>query len=117
MAVSPSYIDFIKDLFSSYGDISVRKMFGGAGVYRDGRMFALIADDELWLKADDDTRAAFEAASAERFSFVSKGEPRSMSYYRAPEEMFDDPDILRDWADRAMAAAMRAPKPKPKTKK
>lgn len=36
-----------QDLFSGLGDIRVRKMFGGGGVYYDGRMFALLADNEI----------------------------------------------------------------------
>ena len=62
MAPSTSYLDHIKDLLSPFGEITIRKMFGGAGVYCDGAIFAITGDDDLWLKVDDVTRAEFEAA-------------------------------------------------------
>ena len=108
MAASKNYTDFIKELFAGFGEISVRKMFGGAGVYCDGAIFAIIGDDDLWLKADDKTRTSFEAAGYEPFTVEMKGKTASMSYYAAPEEIFDDEEALREWGGLAMAAARRA---------
>ena len=108
MAASASYIDFIKDIFSPFGDISVRKMFGGAGVYCDGMFFAIIGDDDLWLKVDDETRAEFEAAGLKPFEVEMNGKKGTMSYYNAPEEIFDDEDALQHWAALAMGASRRA---------
>ncbi len=109
MAASASYIEFIKDLFSPFGDISVRKMFGGAGVYCDGIFFAIIGNDDLWLKVDDVTRAEFESHGLDPFTIEMKnGRTGAMSYYEAPEDIYDDADILKYWADLALSAAYRA---------
>lgn len=118
MPVSASFIAFIKDVLSPFGEISVRRMFGGAGVYCDGLFFAIIGDDDLWLKVDDDTRAAFEAKGLAPFVFASKaGVSGQMSYYSAPQDIFDDEDELRHWVGLALSAAERAAaKKKPKRK-
>lgn len=118
MAASASFIEYVKDLFAPFGDIIVKKMFGGAGVYCDDLFFAIIGDDDLWFKADDETRDAFSASGCERFSFEMKdGRIGEMSYYSAPEEIFDDHDALRLWTTRALDAARRSKKPKPKKKR
>ncbi len=88
-------------------------MFGGWGIYKDAVMFALIAYDTLYLKVDDQNRPAFEAQGLQPFTYAGKGRPIQMSYYEAPSEGFDDPEILCDWARAAFAAALRA---KPKRK-
>ncbi len=111
MAPSASYLDYIKDLFSPFGDITVRRMFGGAGVYCDGAIFAIIGDDDLWFKADDASRAEFETAGLTPFEVEMNGKTGTMSYYNAPEEVFDDNDALRRWTRLAIGAAARATKP------
>lgn len=104
-------MDYVKDLLAPFGDISIRKMFGGAGVYCDGAFFALLDDDEIYLKVDDVSRAEFEARGLERFRFEMKdGRVETMSYYNAPEEIFDDAGELKRWIDLALGAAYRAKK-------
>lgn len=118
MPVTDSFIEYAKDLFAPFGEISVRKMFGGAGVYCDGVFFAIIVDDEIFLKADDISRPEFEALGLEPFRFEMKdGRVESMSYYNPPEDIFDDADELKRWTDMALGAAYRARKPAKKTKK
>ena len=58
MAKPPDpFHEFVIELFAPMGPVSVKRMFGGAGVFRDGLMFALIADDTLFLKTDAALRA------------------------------------------------------------
>lgn len=114
---SASHLDYLKDLFSPFGTITVRKMFGGAGIYCDGAIFAITGDDDVWLKVDDVTRAEFEAAGLEPFRFeYDKGKSMTMSYYNPPEEVFDDHDALAHWTGLALGAAARAKKPAKKKK-
>ncbi len=53
MPVSDDFLNYVLDQLSAWGSVSVRRMFGGAGLYREGRMFGLIADDVVYLKVDD----------------------------------------------------------------
>ena len=117
MAASASYIDYIKDLFAPFGAITIRKMFGGAGVYCDGAIFALIGDDDLWFKVDDVSRAEFEEAGLYPFEIEMIGKKGTMSYYCPPEEIFDDHDVLRHWTELALGASLRGKKPKKKSVK
>jgi DNA transformation protein len=84
-------------------------MFGGAGIFRDGVMFALIVDDTLYFKADDSNRRDFEAEGLAPFSYETKnGRNTIMSYWRCPDRLFDDPDEMAAWAGKALAAARKA---------
>mgnify|MGYP001217456778 CR=1 FL=1 len=111
MAPSASYLAYVKDLFSPFGEITTRRMFGGAGVYCDGLIFAIVAQDDIWLKADKETADEFSAAGSQPFTIEMKGKTGTMSFYSAPEDIFDDEGALRRWAELALAAAARARKP------
>jgi DNA transformation protein len=87
-------------------------MFGGAGIYRDGLMFGLVAGDDVYLKADDETRERFREAGCRCFVYEKDGKTVEMSYWSVPDEAMDDPELLRRWADLACGAALRAKRPK-----
>ncbi|MBI1866700.1 MAG: TfoX/Sxy family protein [Methylocystis sp.] len=100
--------DRIEELFAPFAAVSVKRMFGGHGVYADGLFFALEADGEIYLKADATTQALFEAAGARRFVYQGAKRPVAMSYWRLVDAAFEDEDELRHWAGLALAAARRA---------
>lgn len=113
------YIEFLQEVFDQFGPITARKMFGGYGVYHQGLMFALVADDTLYLKADAETIPLFEQEGLEPFEYDKNGKVMKMSYYLAPEEIMDDPDLAMLWGQRAFQAALRAKasrKPTPRKK-
>ena len=121
MSASPEFCEHVTDLLSGFGPVSIRRMFGGAGLFRDGLMFALIVNDTLYVKVDETTRAGFEAEGMGPSTYPRKGETAALGYYQAPEAAMDDPDVLRDLARDAFAVALRAQarkkKPAAKTKK
>ena len=84
MTARDGFIEQLKDALHGLGPVSVRRMFGGAGVYADGVMFGLIADDTLYLKADDATKRAFEAEGLDPFAYEGRGKVIAMSYWRIP---------------------------------
>ena len=99
----------MKEQMAGLGALSVRRMFGGAGVFSEGLMFALVVDDVLFLKADETTKPAFESEGLEPFTFGAKGGKRTvMSYWRAPARCLDDPDEMASWGRKAQNAARRA---------
>ncbi len=115
MAVSPEYRDYVQELLAPLGPVSIRRMFGGAGVFYDEVMFALIAGETLYLKVDDETRPDFEAAGQGPFTYQRSEGPRALqSYYRLPDELLDETDELLVWARRAVDAALRAQAAKPR---
>lgn len=109
MAVSAGFKEFLIESLAGLGPVAIRHMFGGGGVYADGVMFGLIADDVLYLKADDGNRGDFEAEGMAAFVYSTKdGHNTIMSYWRCPERLLDEPDEMVVWAQRALAAARRS---------
>ena len=102
-----SFTSYLRDLFTELGPVSLRKMFGGQGLYHDGVIIGLVIGDELVLKTDADTRAAFEAAGGEPFVYLGKGKPVVMSYLSPPAEAMESPLAMHPWARLAYEAAAR----------
>ena len=99
----------IEEMFSALGPVTIKRMFGGKGVYYSGRIVAVEVRDEMRLKADAVTAPAFEAAGATQWTYEGKGgKPVKMPYWTVPEDSFDDPEIMARWVRMAYAAALRA---------
>ena len=107
MPVSPSFQTFVVDQLSRVAQrVRARRMFGGVGIYAGNVFFALIADDTLYFKVDDSTRAEFEARQMGAFQpYGPSGEV--MQYYQVPDGLLEDVEALRPWAEKALAAAAR----------
>lgn len=104
MAVSDEQIAFVRDLFSGLGPITTRKMFGGLGIYSDGRIFAiLMSDGMLKLKGAGSMVETLDAAGWDRWTYTrDNGVSSSMPYWTMPDALLDDPDEACDWARRAL---------------
>jgi DNA transformation protein len=108
MVASDSFAEFLREQLEPLGRVSMRRMFGKTGVFCDGVMFGIVADNMLYLRVDDDNREAFEeAASSPPLNYRKGGSTIDLSFWRAPERLFDEPDELLDWARIALAAARR----------
>ncbi len=104
--------EFIRELFAPFGPVTVKRMFGGAGIWSEGLMFALVFDGAIFLKVDATSIPDFEREASKPFVYTrakSKGRVgrASLSYWRLPERLYDDPDELAVWAARALAVAER----------
>lgn len=108
MANSPDFLGHVNELLATAGQVVARRMFGGHGIYLDGLFVAIVDDDELYLKADDMTRAVFDAASCASFVYAKDGKNMTMNYRRAPDDAMDAPHLMLPWARLALAAAVRA---------
>jgi DNA transformation protein len=105
----------IRELFVEFGPVSVRRMFGGAGVFVEDRMIGLVSREVIYLKADEATIPDFEREGLAPFGYSTKnGERKLTSYWRIPDRLYDDPEELARWARSAHAVAMRAAKRRPK---
>ena len=115
--MSRANLDHLHDLFSAFAPITMRAMFGGHGVYRDGVILGIVIDDVLYLKVDDATRVNFAAAGCAPFVYEAKGRAIPMSYWNVPDEALDSPQDFRPWAQLAWEAALRKPVAKKKAPK
>jgi DNA transformation protein len=108
VVASDSFAEFLHEQLAPLGRITLRRMFGKTGVFCDGVMLGMVTDNTLYLRVDEGNRAAFEEARAfPPLSYEKKGESIDLSFWRAPERLFDEPDELLDWARLALAAARR----------
>jgi DNA transformation protein and related proteins len=98
--------DFIRELFAEFGEVSIKRMFGGQGLYAGSLMFGLVADAVIYLKADETTSPAYAAENCAPFGFETKHGRRVLtSYWRLPDRLYDEPAELAQWARSALAVA------------
>jgi DNA transformation protein len=112
--------DFLVDLFSDFGPVTIRPMFSGFGISVDGINFALALRAGLYFRADEETIPQFEAEGSNPFQYQTRAKTVTVnSYWQLPARLFDDPEDLTDWARAALAAAQRAAvkKKRPKARK
>jgi len=114
LRVTPEFRDFVLDQLAGLAELRSRRMFGGVGLYSGERFFGILAADELFFKVDDNNRAGYEAAGSEPFRPVLD-RPVSMSYWRVPLEVLEDPAELVAWARAAVAAASRVRRKPPRS--
>jgi DNA transformation protein and related proteins len=97
----------VLDQLEELGDVMPRSMFGGVGLYRDGLFFGIVAGDVLYLKANDETRGAFEAAGSQPFK-PYPDRSGTMQYYAVPVNVLESALELAQWSRRALDVAARA---------
>ncbi len=100
------FVEYLQEVFIDFGEIHARKMFGGHGIYHQGVMFGLVADDTLYLKVDTESAKEFEAKGLGPFEYDNGEKLIKMSYYLAPEEILDDPQEAAIWARRSYEVAL-----------
>jgi DNA transformation protein len=109
MGVSDEFVAFVVEQLAGWGAVSVRRMFGGAGLYREGTMFAVIADDVAYLKVDDSNRGDFLRVGSAPFEpYPDKIKTTIRTYYEIPADVLENPDELARWAERSWHIARRS---------
>jgi DNA transformation protein len=117
MAFDQGLVDWVIEAMEPVGPVTMRKMMGTATLYWDGRIFAVVDESDVWFKADAESNPIWEAAGCERFTFTeSSGATATMNYRRAPTDVHDDPEAMREWAAVAIAASQRGPAKKARKK-
>jgi len=107
MANPASFVEHVTDLFSSLGDVDVRRMFGGHGLFCGGLMFGLLDDGELFLRTDEVCEQAFLKAGGKRWIYPSPKGPMETRYLQPPAIAMEDPDAMREWFALSFEAARR----------
>jgi DNA transformation protein and related proteins len=111
MAISESYRVFVLEQMERVGPVTAKSMFGGVGLYAQGRFFALIAEDRLYFKVDDSTRGDYEQEGMEPFRPF--GEEHAMGYYEVPADVLENATRLSSWMQKAIDVAGKAKRRKP----
>jgi DNA transformation protein and related proteins len=116
MVASDSFAEFLREQLAPLGRITMRRMFGKTGVFCDGVMFAMVTENTLYVRVDDQNRVTFkEAESFPPLNYAKRGSTIDLSFWRVPERLFDEPDEFVMWARAALAAAHRVAAKRPRT--
>lgn len=111
MAVNKDYLDYVTEQLSEFGEIMIKKMFGGAGLYFDGLIFGLVtAKDVFCLKVDETNRADYEERGMTPFGATET--KKGMPYWEVPVEILEDRTELAAWAMKAFEVSVKASKKK-----
>jgi DNA transformation protein len=104
VAVSDEFLEYVVDQLSAWGEVRAKRMFGGAGLYHQGKMFGLIADDEAYLKVGEANRGDFDEAGSKLFQ-PYQHKKTTMPYGKIPSEVLEDRDELARWAEKSFSVA------------
>jgi DNA transformation protein len=108
MSIDEGLYAWVEEALEPLGSVSMRKMMGGATLYLDGTIFAIMVDGELWLKSDAEADPIWDAVSAEKFTVTFKdGKVDSMNYRRAPSDVYDDAEAMQKWVSVSVEAGRR----------
>ena len=110
------FVQSLHEVFERLGRIETKHMFGGHGVWHEGRMIALVADETLYLKSDAESAVHFDRLNLQPFTYMRQGKAMPMSYRLAPADLFEDREEAARWGRLAYEAALRSGQP-PKPKK
>ena len=108
MSVDEGLYAWVQEALEPLGQVTMRKMMGGATLYLDGTVFAILDEGEIWFKADAETDAIWDEERCERFSVTFKdGRVDTMNYRRGPTDVYDEAEAMQRWAVLAVEAGMR----------
>lgn len=100
----------IREFFEGLGQVEIRRMFGGRGIYCRGLIVGVYLRDELMVKGDEQSGPIYEQEGARRWVYENRRskKPVAMPYWMIPGEVLDDPDTLNRWTRLAFESAVRA---------
>lgn len=115
MAFDP---DFLEDLFAGFGEIRLKRMFSGHGIYAGEYCIALAINPGLCMRVDAESRPEFEALGAAPFTYTKKtGAVTVNAWWRLPDEIVDDPDEITRLARLSLRTARNLPPKKKRAPK
>ena len=108
MVATSEFANFLRDRLAPLGYVTTRRMFGKTGVFCEGVMFGVVTENILYFRVDSQNRATFkEAESFPSLNYVKNARTIDLSFWRAPDRLFDEHEELVAWARAALAAAHR----------
>lgn len=108
MAIDQAFLDFVLDQLSEFGEVEVKKMFGGAGLFHQGLMFGKVGGSTFRLKVDSSNQSDYEERGMK--PYYSEKKKKGMPYWEVPVEILDDRASLKEWAKKSYEIALRQKK-------
>jgi DNA transformation protein and related proteins len=110
MSKNDSYFQFIQEKFQPFPGISFKKMFGGMGLYKNGIVFGMIIQGELYFKADEKNQEEFKSRDSHPFTYQSRGKEVTLPYWLLPEEILENGGELEEWIEKSYEVGVRRKK-------
>lgn len=114
MKTTPFLEYLVGDVFEESLHVSTRAMMGGYTLYADGKVFAIVADDQLWFKGSNELAEWYLSRGSRKFSYTKEGKEQGMNYFLVPEAVIEDTNTFNEWLDTALSVAI-LPKKKSKS--
>jgi DNA transformation protein len=109
----PFVIYILEEALGHVSGLQVRPMFGAYGMYKDGVFFAIIEDGELFFKVNEQTVGEYEIRESRQFTYPMKsGETSKMNYWKVPEEILEDRELVEEWIETSVHVAKENKKKK-----
>lgn len=105
------HLNYTMECMAFLRGLHVRGMFGGYGIYQDDLIFAIVVNDVLYLKSDAAIKHEFSSRGLQPFTYTAQTKSVTMQYFEAPPDVFEQPEIMQEWTQKALGAALRAKKP------
>ncbi len=114
MSKKNGFLEYVlSDAMQGIRGVTAKAMFGGFGLYKEGIVFGIIADDELYFKVDEKNLSWYKECHSKPFTYEGKNRKMIvMSYWEVPAEVLEDRELLADWVDKSVAASLRKKKSK-----
>jgi DNA transformation protein len=109
MKTTPFLEHILYDVFDERDNVTARAMMGGYTLYMEGKVFAIVDKEELWLKGSGELTSWYIARGARKFSYVKEGKEQGMNYFSVPEEILEDREVFGGWVEQALSVA-KSPK-------
>ena len=103
-----AFVESLQEVFERLGRLQARRMFGGHGVFHEGRMIGLVVGGTLFLKSDAKNVAEFDRLQLPAFSYTRGEKLTETSYRQAPADLFEDREEAARWGRSAYEAALRS---------
>lgn len=110
MTVSTFFLVHTIERMNTVVPVSYRRIFHGYGVYHRGVQFAVLLNDQVYFRADDDSRHLYDEQGLPQFAARSSGSLRS-DFYQIPPSFINNTDLLQYWMRVAIDAAARCGDP------
>src|SRR5690606_25906755 len=112
MRVKSSLASYVTEHLAFLGRISNRAIFGGIGIFIDERLLGIVINESLYLHTDKSNIDDYLSRGMEQFKPYPNAFDLTTDHHRVPQEIIDDPQLLKDWGQRSLTAAIEAAKAK-----
>ena len=106
MALNEEFKNFVLDQLQGISEFETKNMFGGLALLNQGKAFAKIKHDKVWLKVDESNLTDFKKFEMSQYTY-GKDNSRKLNFYETPIDILEDRDKLRDWVRKSMEIATK----------